>query len=441
MSESALYRFFVKENHRLIPRRPINFESRVSLRLFRLLAMQLVLVALTGALPGYAQTSTPDAKSSTHPGDFKPYLCAFVVPRNDPYKIAKDAKSFCPESLGAKVLVPDNGDVVVVVPAADYFAALQAVPVGQTLQLSLNGMPMAGSAVLDGKILSNTEARLNFRVTQVDTKDARDFWSTVFQQIGFHALTPLYLTIGWPGVPDYFRPPNVGGSADALLVTSIWNVAAAALLGVAVLGGFLWALLGSDVYRIGARLDTGKRQAFSFARVQWGLWTTFAVTSAIYLWIVYGTFPGLSGTVLALAGVSTLTATTSFFMDASNPPKPEASQGFWTDMLSGSGDSTAQAHRFQALVVNVVLLVAGCYFVLRHLGYPIFDSTWLGMLGVSDAGQLVGKQLLEGKDADSRASGLPPPTLPPPPSAAANPTAGLPMPTLPIPPAIPHQGP
>jgi len=377
--------------------------------------------------------SIDDVKASILRGDTKTYECAYVVPKGD-----KEITPYCPvkdKSPGAqprtgKVLSPENGDVVVVIKAVDYFSALKAMD-GKPPQLSLNGLNMAGSARQAGSSQDDSLIRLRFSVTQVDTQEARDFWSATYQRVGFGQLTPLYVSLGWPANPNYFRPDSDDGIPDILYVTSQWRLAVAAVLGLIVVGGYFWALKGSDIFRVGAKLDTGKRQAYSFARVQWGVWTTYAVASAVFLWTVYGFFPGLSETVLALAGVSTLAATTSFFMDSNNPTVPEKSVNFWVDMLSGSGDSTAQAHRFQALAVNAVMLVGAVYYVFDHLGYPRIDPTWLAMLGISDAGQLAGKQLLEGQNAPS--GDLPVATLPPAPNGTA-PPVGDPAPD--VPPAV-----
>lgn len=400
--------------------------------------------------------SAEEQKLAILRGETQPYECAYVHPQGAAVEMdfctplpPKSANQPTPGAgaasgvTGGHVLTPENGDIVVVIRADRYFPALRAMD-GQPLQLSLNGVPMGASARQTGWAQNESYVQLNFSVSQVDTQEARSFWSTAYQRVGFGGMTPLYVTLGWPGNPNFFRPDTGSrGLADTLFVTSKPRMYGAGVLGLAIVAGLLWAMWGSDIFRIGPKLDSGQRQAFSFARVQWGAWTTFAVASAIYLWIVYGFLPALSGSVLALAGVSTLAATSSFFMDANNPPVAAPSRNLWLDLLSGSGDATAQAHRFQALAVNVALLAAAVYHVCLHLDYPVFDSTWLAMLGISDGAQLLGKQTLEKQGGAADAQDLPLATVPagPPAGMAAPRQQALPPAAVPAGPAAGAQPP
>lgn len=371
---------------------------------------------------------TPEgAKAAMLRGESVKYECVYVHPKGQPLPFS----GLCPDKGSedaskdrkGRTLTPENGDIVVVLKAPLYFAALKAMN-NKPPQLSLNGMSMAGSALLSGTWQSGDLVKLNFSVTQVNATDARAFWSTTYQRVGFGQLTPMYVAVGWAENPNYFLPDGTDGTPDGLYIASRPRLAVAILLGLLIVGGFVWALKGSDIFRIGP-LYIGQRQAYSFARVQWGVWTTFSLASAVFLWMVYGVFLPLSEQMLSLAGVSTLAATTSFFMDASNPSAPVKTTNLWVDLLSGSKDTTAQAHRFQALAVNVVLLVATAYYVFKHLGYPEFDPTWLAMLGLSNAAQLAGKQALENHDgAAAPVEDLPAATVPGgPPSGAVPPTS------------------
>jgi hypothetical protein len=387
--------------------------------------------------PAAAASQAPtveEQKLAIARGDTQPYECAYVQPRGGAVETdfcAPASRSSPGQATpgagpasgvaGGHVLTPENGDIVVVIRADRYFPALKAMD-GAPPQLSLNGVSMGASARQTGWAQNESLVQLNFSVSQVNSEAARAFWSTAYQRVGFRGMTPLYVTLGWPSNPNFFRPDTDSkGLADTLFVTSQLRMVGAGVLGLAIVAGLLWAMWGSDIFRTGPRLDTGKRQAFSFARVQWGAWTTFALSAAIYLWIIYGFLPALSGSVLALAGVSTLAATSSFFMDANNPPTPAPSKNLWMDLLTGDGDATAQAHRFQALAVNVALLAAAIYHVYQHLDYPVFDSTWLAMLGISDGAQLLGKQTLEKQGGAPGAQDLPLATPPDGPPAGVTP--------------------
>lgn len=361
-------------------------------------------VAPAGPAGGTPQPVPPVLTSSSSAD----YLCAFATAHKDKDRktdaeaaLALPFAGFCNEEHHA-VLVPDEGDVVVVVPAAAYYKARDAKG-SKPWVLMLDGKSVAESAVLDAEIPRGDEVLVRFRITSGSSADSQTFWSEAYQRSGFKRYEPLYIELGWADIPHYFRPPLVptkpaqANSSGSLVVAGDNVVGMAAVLGALFAGFFLWAMGGTDIFRVGPRPDQmTRRLGYSFARVQWGVWNCFAVTAALYLWVVFGSFPDLTGSVLQLAAVSTLTATVSFFMDSNVQPVPQASQGLIRDLLSGNNNDL-QAHRFQALMVNVLLLVAGIVLVARRLAYPDFPGNWLAMLGISNAASLAGKQFLENR--------------------------------------------
>ena len=346
------------------------------------------------------------------------YRCTYITARKDQKKeragvdtAAAENATFCTPREHASTLVPDEGDVVVIFDTDKFYTALASKPPTKPWLLSVNGKRMGDSALVDGQIARNNEVLLRFRVTAGSSPDSVAFWTSAYQRSGFHEDEPLLIEVGWDGNLEYFRPPSVplnptvDKQEDKLLVADTGSLVLALGSGVAVFALFAWTMAFKDLFRIGATPpNSKKRLAYSFARVQWGTWTCFSVIAALYLWAVYGTFPDLTGSVFTLAAVSTLTATTSFFMDGNTPPPPTPSAGLLRDLLSGN-NADMQAHRFQALLVNCLLLLAGIVFVGRHLSYPVFPDTWLAMLGISNAGALAGKQLLENQP--TKATGSP----------------------------------
>ena len=85
----------------------------------------------------------------------------------------------------------------------------------------------------------------------------------------------------------------------------------------------------------------------------------FASTAAVFLWLVYTRFPVHEGSVLGLVGVSTLTAGASLIIDnASTDKNTVFSRGFFYDIMTDN-NGVQQAHRYQAIVVNIPLLFVG----------------------------------------------------------------------------------
>lgn len=138
-----------------------------------------------------------------------------------------------------------------------------------------------------------------------------------------------------------------------------------------------------------------KRKPYSLSRVQIGTWTIFACSVAMFLWVVYGTFPNLEKTMFGLLGISTATSMLSYyFEDKMLINSVGTSEGFIKDILTG-WDGNQYVHRFQAVIVNLLLLADGTVYVVQNLGYPIFDVTWLQFLGLSGIAQVAGKSLVE----------------------------------------------
>lgn len=140
------------------------------------------------------------------------------------------------------------------------------------------------------------------------------------------------------------------------------------------------------------------RATYSLARTQLGLWFVFSVCSGVFLWIVYGDLPRIENSLLALLGISVGTAGVSLTIDTNiskdvNGFKP--SQGFY-DLVTGFDDQQ-QVYRYQAVVINVLLLTVGVMNVIQSLTYPIFDPTWLAFLGISGVALATGKQIIETK--------------------------------------------
>lgn len=335
------------------------------------------------------------------------YRCTYITARKDQEKelaaldtIASEAATFCSPREMSSTLIPGQGDVVVVLDADQFYAAMSNKPPAQPWLLSINGKTLGDSAVVDSQIARNNEVLLRFRVIAGTSPDSLAFWTSAYQRTGFHAYEPLLIELGWEDIPEYFRPPGkvpntaAHGQRDNLRIASRGALILALGSGILVLLLFVWAMYRTDLFRVGP--SSAYLAAFSFARVQWGAWMLFALIAALYLWVIYGNFPDLTGSVAILVGVSTLTATTSFFMDPKTSSPPVATSGLLRDLLSDNNDDL-QAHRLQALTVNILLLVAGIIYVGRHLSYPEFPDTWLAMLGISNAGALAGKQILENK--------------------------------------------
>lgn len=138
------------------------------------------------------------------------------------------------------------------------------------------------------------------------------------------------------------------------------------------------------------------RPAYSLGRLQLGVWFGFAIAAGLLLWVVYGQLPALTGSLLALLGISVGTAAATKAADPRTASvSSNASRNLFLDVVTGYNQAQ-QVHRYQAVVVNLLLLVVAWRALYLQLTMPVFDETWLVFLGVSGAALAAGKQVIEG---------------------------------------------
>lgn len=136
-----------------------------------------------------------------------------------------------------------------------------------------------------------------------------------------------------------------------------------------------------------------EKSSYSLGRSQLGLWFLFAIATGSYLLIIYGDLPAIDGSLLGLLGLSLGVTGMSLAIDKNNPAvRFKPSQGILRDLITG-WDDQYQVYRFQAVIVNLLLLAVGVLHVFRHLSYPIFEPTWLAFLGISGLAYGAGKEI------------------------------------------------
>jgi hypothetical protein len=151
----------------------------------------------------------------------------------------------------------------------------------------------------------------------------------------------------------------------------------------------------SDIIRDRGELEPkpgapAQRKAYSLARTQMAVWTFLVVGMLVFIFLV--TWNGaLSSGALVLVGISF--STTLLAATAERPPKPRATQGFVTDLLSdGDGPSF---HRCQMVLFTIVLAIIFVLKAVSTLVMPEFDPTLLALMGISSGTYLGFK--LQGK--------------------------------------------
>jgi len=170
----------------------------------------------------------------------------------------------------------------------------------------------------------------------------------------------------------------------------------------------------------GPPLPDGRLRPYNLGRTQMALWFFLILTSYVVIWLITGNLDTITQSLLVLMGISAGTALGAAVIDsnkASAPggsapapaavptttplpgaeaqppcPPPQASRGFFPDILSDCGSYSF--HRFQIFAWTLVLAVIFVTSVYNNLKMPEFSATLLGLMGIS-AGTYIGFKIPE----------------------------------------------
>lgn len=303
----------------------------------------------------------------------------------------------------------------------------EIAPEGQHLQLYLNGMPLKGK---DPVVLHKDGNMSGVRFELVRTEDSKDTWAALLGRPRT-AETDVDVTLG---------PKDCGegckGMTNPLQIHLValrkgwafWFVLALLLLLILL----VWLAVTRGLLR-----DRGPGSPWSLARTQMAWWTFFVVGAFLLIWMVTGSYSSLSGSVLALIGISSGTALLGAVIDDTKENQKKQRnmlmqekedlqkriatlstaelerlaeldrqireipdftkkdpKGFFFDILSD--EDGVSFHRFQIAVWTVVLTAIFVVRVYATLSMPDFDAQLLGLTGIS-AGTYLGFKFPEKK--------------------------------------------
>ncbi|GAA0753443.1 hypothetical protein LRH25_30330 [Ideonella azotifigens] len=180
---------------------------------------------------------------------------------------------------------------------------------------------------------------------------------------------------------------------------------------------YVWALLiylarFSALLRDGAVPSTPlASRTFSLAKTQMAWWFAIVFASFVFLWLVTGEMPVISGQALSLMGISSATTLASVGVSADRKADAGNSGVFFHDLLSDANGLTI--HRLQMLVMTVALGLMFLIHVGTRLTMPELDPSILTLMGLS-AGTYVGLKLPEAQQGSTPPPTAPPPSPPPP---------------------------
>jgi hypothetical protein len=319
-------------------------------------------------------------------------------------------------------LLVGAGDVLVAVAANTYDAAIKYQQSGQhKLNVFFNGFNVTEDAeLLATELLGNTYF---LRYHLKPGARSRSMWAAMIRGSNkLVSVSDLSVSYGWSDSEpnSTARSPVIG--VAKLAVTSperLWLAggATAALLVFGWLLAYRTSVLRDSLPPNGGTLDErrARMNPYSLSRVQLFSWFMFALSSGLFLKLMYTELPALDGSVLTLLGISTGTGALSWTIgnasSDSSAKDGSLSQGFLNDLVTGP-DGDYQVHRVQAVLVNLMLLAIGTYHVVTSIAYPTFDQSWLIFLTISGGTYAFGKQLTEAPRAQAAPVVANPPPAP-----------------------------
>lgn len=299
------------------------------------------------------------------------------------------------------------------------------------LQLYLGGHKLTRSSPT---LASINEEFVNFHL-DIEPED-RDAWVQILYEARQAADHKIPLSIGSKDNMQEFD-----SKVDlALMVYPRYTYLIVALL-IALLAATLILSVRTDLLRDGTNPPPAPaRLPYNLGRVQMAFWFYLVITSYLYVWLVTGEYNTITNSVLALIGISAGTGVAAVLLDkqkiqelavqragletqqtaliarindlsAANPapgsqldqelqqkknslnevqaqlahcpppPPPAVSRGFLKDILS-SGEGVG-FHRFQMAVWTLVFGIIFVRSVYRELTMPNFDTSLLGLMGLS----------------------------------------------------------
>lgn len=299
------------------------------------------------------------------------------------------------------------------------------------LQLYLGGHKLTRSSP---SLANVQEEYLRFHL-DIDPDD-RDAWVEILYQARQAADNRIPLSVGLKENMQIF-----GSRVDlALIVYPRYTWLIVGLL-VALLAATLILSARTDLLRDGSSSPPfPARLPYNLGRVQMAFWFYLVIAAYLYVWLITGEYNTVTNSVLALIGISAGTGIAAVFLDTQKvqevlkqrvtletqqtalnarindlsaakpepgsqldqelqqkknslteiqaqlahlpaPPPPAVSSGFLKDILS-SGEGVG-FHRFQMVVWTLVFGIIFVRSVYRDLAMPNFDTSLLGLMGLS----------------------------------------------------------
>jgi hypothetical protein len=237
--------------------------------------------------------------------------------------------------------------------------------------------------------------KLNFKLINKHYDDSsKDPWLPI---LGSPSFTPVPVKVSL-GFANGFAMRATQGELPALELTVLppWWVLLWGAIFIAMVAIFWYMVRHTTVLRDPG--PNGAQGTYSLSRSQGALWFFVILAAYLFIGIVTGDFSNsINSTAVILLGIGAGTVLGSAAIDAQKKADgtaaaPAASAGYLNDILSDANGISF--HRFQMASWTAVLSVIFIMEVYRTLAMPTFNTTLMGLLGLS-AGTYLGLKIPE----------------------------------------------
>lgn len=243
-------------------------------------------------------------------------------------------------------------------------------------------------------------------------KDSKETWAEVIGDPDTHKRQ-VKVSVGFlpqgPIPTKILRGNQVKACQFKLLLYHKTRLRNVALLLASALVLFVWLCHTSEILRNSSpAVPAGQKKPYSLARSQMAFWFFLVISAFLLIWQSTREMTAIPASVLGLIGIAAGTFVGAEAIKTSKdnaaaavaaapaPPAPAppavvpVSKHFLVDVLSD--DNGISFHRFQMFVWTIILGILFVAGVWHNLDMPDFDSTLLGLTGIS-AGTYLGFKL------------------------------------------------
>ena len=256
----------------------------------------------------------------------------------------------------------------------------------EPILLYFNEVPMHG---INAEFISLRDSSIIFKLTR-DTVSLKS-WNIFYQGQTLESTRKVAVSVGF--MNDGSLDTKV---KDFSLILVRKNLLIMALIAILLLLSLFIVLVKKTGIIRGDNLQENKGP-YSLSRTQLAFWSFIIIFSFIYIWIVTGEMPPVTGSTLILLTISMTTTAGAKVIDSSKEqPKIKmsniTSDGFFRDIISDYVG--VSIHRFQMVVWTIILGLFFIRAVVKNLAMPQFDESLLILMGIS-SGTYLGLKIPE----------------------------------------------